>query len=206
MKILITAGPTHEPIDPVRYIGNRSSGKMGIALAAAALKAGHATTAILGPISENTPSGMRRIDVETADEMMRAVLAEFPNHDVLIMAAAVADYRPKAISTDKIARGTSLTIELEATEDIVAAAARAKRADQIVVGFSLESGGSIDRAKDKLHRKNLDLIVFNSPETLGGQTIRPTLIWPDGRLEPLSELSKSDFAEILLERIQKWFG
>ena len=111
MKILITAGPTHEPIDAVRYIGNRSSGQMGAALAAAAMEAGHLVTLILGPVSAAMPKVGQRIDVVTAAEMESAVLAEFPKHDVLIMAAAVADYRPKAIRSEKLARAGNLTIE-----------------------------------------------------------------------------------------------
>src|SRR5271154_3336034 len=98
MRILITAGPTREPIDPVRYIGNRSSGRMGAALSAAALAAGHTTTLIVGPVTVALPPAARRIDVETAQQMQDTVLREFPSHDLLIMAAAVADYRPKAVS------------------------------------------------------------------------------------------------------------
>jgi phosphopantothenoylcysteine decarboxylase / phosphopantothenate---cysteine ligase len=203
MRILITAGPTHEPIDPVRFVGNRSSGKMGAALGWAAVRAGHPVTIIVGPVAEAMPAGARRIDVQTADEMLRAVLAEFPNHDVLIMAAAVGDFRPKTVSNEKIPRRGGLTIELEPTEDIIAAAGGAKRAGQIVVGFSLESSGGVERAKEKLLRKKLDLMVFNTPETLGGETIHPTLLWPDGRQEDLRRLSKADFADALLKQLNQ---
>src|SRR6185437_7457342 len=127
MRVLITAGPTREPIDAVRYIGNRSSGRMGAALAAAALGAGHSVTLVLGPVSIAMPSQTRRIEVETAAQMHQAVISEFANHDLLIMAAAVADYRPKVVRTDKTPRQGSITIECEATEDIVADAARIKR-------------------------------------------------------------------------------
>src|SRR5665213_2640067 len=130
MKILITAGPTREPIDPVRYIGNRSSGRMGAALAEAGLAAGHAVTLIVGPVSVAMPAEAVRINVETAAQMHEAAMREFPSHALLIMAAAVADYRPKSISRGKISRHGALTIECEPTQDIIAAAGRIKRPDQ----------------------------------------------------------------------------
>src|SRR5438046_1726085 len=134
MRVLITAGPTYEPIDPVRFIGNRSSGKMGAALASASLKAGHQVTLILGPVTAPMPDGMLRIDVFSSREMHEAVLREFPKHDLLIMAAAVADFRPKGARTEKIERGGTLTIELEPTEDIAAAAGKIKQPHQRTIG------------------------------------------------------------------------
>ena len=115
MRVLITAGPTREPIDAVRYIGNRSSGQMGAALASAAMNAGHEVTLVLGPVTAPMPGGTRRIDVETAAQMLASVLAEFPQHDLLIMAAAVADYRPKIMHGGKLAREGGLKIVCEAT-------------------------------------------------------------------------------------------
>lgn len=200
MKILLTAGPTHEPIDAVRYIGNRSSGRMGASLVEAARRAGHEITMILGPATEAMPAGIRRIDVETAQQMLDAVLAEFPKHDLLIMAAAVADYRPKKLTKDKIARKGDLIIECEATEDIVAAAGRIKNHRQRTIGFSLETAGNIERSKEKLQRKKLDLIVYNPVETMNSRTIESILIWPDGRIENLPCRSKADFADILIQR------
>jgi phosphopantothenoylcysteine decarboxylase/phosphopantothenate--cysteine ligase len=200
MKILLTAGPTHEPIDAVRYIGNRSSGRMGASLVEAARRAGHEITMILGPATEAMPAGIRRIDVETAQQMLDAVLAEFPKHDLLIMAAAVADYRPKKLTKDKIARKGDLIIECEATEDIVAAAGRIKNHRQRTIGFSLETAGNIERSKEKLQRKKLDLIVYNPVETMNSRTIESILIWPDGRTENLPCRSKADFADILIQR------
>ena len=146
MRVLITAGPTREPIDVVRYIGNRSSGQMGAALASAALAAGHDVTLISGPVSVAMPSVSRRIEIETAAQMHEAVLTEFPSHDLLIMAAAVADYRPKQVHPDKLARAGSLMIECVPTEDILAAAGQIKRTDQRTVGFSLEMEGNLPRA------------------------------------------------------------
>jgi phosphopantothenoylcysteine decarboxylase/phosphopantothenate--cysteine ligase len=206
MRVLITAGPTREPIDAVRYIGNRSSGRMGAALTTAALAAGHRVTLILGPVSIPMPPQARRIDVETAAEMHQAVLAEFPNHDLLIMAAAVADYRPKVVRTDKTPRHGSLTIECEATEDIVAHAGRIKRPDQRIVGFSLELRGNIDRAREKLTRKNLDLIVYNPTETMNSESVEATLLWRDGKTESLSPSNKSEFADLLIRRCLTLFN
>lgn len=198
MRILITAGPTHEPIDAVRYIGNRSSGRMGLALAEASLAAGHQTTVISGPAAIAWPATCRTVEVTTAAQMHEAVLREWPNHDLLIMAAAVADYRPKTVRPDKTPREAALTIECEATPDIVADAARIKRPDQRIVGFSLEAAGGIERAREKLKRKNLQLIVYNGAETMNSQTIRPTLLWADGRSMAVEEMAKERFAETLL--------
>lgn len=200
MRLLITAGPTWEPIDAVRYIGNRSSGKMGAALADAAQRAGHTVTLVLGPVTASMPPEARRIDVQTAQQMQDAVLAEFPDHDLLIMAAAVADYRPAATHPDKLARQGKLTLELEPTPDIVAAASRLKRPDQRTIGFSLEARGNLDRARLKLARKGLDLIVYNPTDTMSSETIEAILLWPDGRREDLPCRPKPDFADILLKR------
>jgi len=206
MRILITAGPTHEPIDPVRYVGNRSSGLMGSALADVALKTDNTVTLIVGPVATAMPADARRINVETSRQMHDAVLAEFPNHDLLIMAAAVADYRPRSVREEKLERGGTLVLELEATEDIIADAGRIKRADQRTVGFSLSKAGDLDRAREKLRRKNLDLIVYNSYPTLGSDSVEAVLLWPDGRSETLPSRSKARFADILLQRAAALFA
>jgi phosphopantothenoylcysteine decarboxylase/phosphopantothenate--cysteine ligase len=200
MRILLTAGPTREPIDPVRYLGNRSSGQMGQGLAAAALRAGHAVTTILGPISVSMPKQLRRIDIETAQQMHDAVLTEFPKHDLLIMAAAVADYRPKTTQSEKIPSGDNLTLELEPTQDILAAASAIKRPDQRTVGFSLVSQHDLAKSQQKIRQKNLDLIVSNPLETISSPTIVAILFWPDGRTEELPSRSKAALADILLQR------
>lgn len=205
MRILITAGPTREPIDAVRYIGNRSSGRMGEALARAAQRANHQVTLILGPVSIAMPAEARRIDVETAAQMHAAVTSEFPGHELLIMAAAVADYRPIAARVDKMPRQGMIVIECEATEDIVAAVGKIKRADQRIIGFSLEQRGNVERAKEKLVRKNLDLIVYNPMETMRSADIEPTLLWPNGRAESLPRGTKSEFADILVARAIELF-
>ena len=206
MRILITAGPTREAIDAVRYISNRSSGRMGAGLTAASLRQGHETTLIVGPVSVPMPDGVRRIEVETAQQMHDAVMAEFPRHDLLIMAAAVADYRPKHASAGKLPRGGSLTIELEATDDIAAAAGRMKRPDQRTVGFSLEGDGGVDRARQKLHRKSFDLIVYNPVETMERDDIGPILVFPDGRQEEIPKSAKDDFADLLVRRAIELFS
>jgi len=200
MRMLLTAGPTREPIDPVRFIGNRSSGNVGAAIAEAGLRAGHDVTLIAGPVTAVMPQGARRFDVETSRQMMDAVMREFPQHDLLIMAAAVADYRPKMVRQAKIGRAGKLALELEPTEDIVATAAASRRSDQRVVGFSLEAGGGIERAIEKLRRKRLDLMVYNPAETMGSTVIESVLLWPDGRRQSLGNLNKSAFAEILVRQ------
>ena len=206
IQVLITAGPTREPIDPVRYLGNRSSGKMGAALAEAALRAGHRVTLLLGPVSSAMPAGARRIDIETAAQMHEAVLREFPRHDLLVMAAAVADFRPIHVHREKLGRGGPLIIECEPTEDIVAAAAAMKRPGQRVVGFSLEREGNLDRAREKLARKHLDLVVYNPTATMNSESVESVLLWPDGRSEALASRAKADFADILLARAAEWFA
>jgi phosphopantothenoylcysteine decarboxylase / phosphopantothenate---cysteine ligase len=200
MRILITAGPTYEPIDPVRFIGNRSSGQMGAALASAATSAGHDVTLILGPVAAAMPANVRRIDVMSSRDMLEAVLREFPDHELLIMAAAVADFRPKGSATKKLERGGTLTIELESTEDIAAAAGKIKRPDQRTVGFSLVARGDLARTKEKLARKNLDLIVYNPLDTMSSKTIESILLYPDGRTAELPLRDKQSFAQILIER------
>ncbi len=200
MTFLLTAGPTHEPIDPVRYIANRSSGKMGLALANSILSAGHSLIVILGPVSIEFPSKAKIIKIRTAAEMHEAVLDQFPSHDILIMAAAVADYRPKTIIPDKLARKGNLTIECEPTPDILAAASSQKTASQRTVGFSLEAAGNLDRAKQKMLAKNLDLMVFNPTETMGSDRIAATLLYPGHPPENLPSRSKGQFADILIQR------
>ena len=205
MKILLTAGPTYEPIDPVRFIGNRSSGQMGAALATAAIARHHEVTLILGPATAAMPSQLTRIDVFSSKDMLDAVLSEFPSHDLLIMAAAVADFRPKGSTDRKIERGGNLTIELESTEDIAAAVGKIKQPHQRSIGFSLVTRGDLKRTKEKLIRKNFDLIVYNPLDTMSSKTIESILLWPDGRTEELPTREKAAFAQILLERAARLF-
>ena len=206
MRILITAGPTREPIDPVRYLGNRSSGRMGRSLAEAAGRRGHAVTLVVGPVVVPMPADVRRVDVETTREMHDAVLAEWPDHDLLVMAAAVADYRPAAVSPTKLNRDAGLTLQLEPTEDILAAAGAAKRGDQRTVGFSLVDPADVGRSVEKLRRKRADLIVSNPLGTMGDAGVAAVLLWADGRAEQLPYRTKAAFADLLLDRAAGLFA
>lgn len=163
-KVLITAGPTHEPLDPVRFIGNRSSGKMGIALAKACESLGADVTLVLGPGTEKAPDGaIKIIPVQTAQEMLDACMDEFPTSDIAIMAAAVADFTPENLSAQKIKKTDSdLSLKLVRTPDILQTLGKMKKVNQCLVGFALETEKEKEHALDKLVRKNADFIVLNS--------------------------------------------
>ena len=162
-KVLITAGPTYEKIDPVRFIGNYSSGKMGFALAEECCRRGADVVLVAGPVSLQSSAAIRRIDVESADEMHAACLAEFAHADAAILCAAVADFKPAAVAAQKIKReGDGLTLKLAATHDIAAALGREKKGNQVLVGFALETNNEETSAQKKLESKNLDFIVLNS--------------------------------------------
>ena len=178
---------------------------MGAALANAARGAGHEVTLILGPVTAAMPESVPRIDVTTAGEMHDSVLLEFPNHDLLIMAAAVADYRPKLVSQEKFHRAGKLVLELEATDDIVAAASAIKRPNQRTIGFSLVPRGDLARTREKLIRKKLDLIIYNPIDTMSSETIESILVYPDGRSEDLGSRPKGEFADILIQRATALF-
>jgi phosphopantothenoylcysteine decarboxylase/phosphopantothenate--cysteine ligase len=164
LRVLVTAGGTREPLDPVRFIGNRSSGRMGLALARAARRLGAEVTLIAANVALGAPPGVDRIDVETASEIADAATHYFANSDILFMAAAVADFRPVGAGAKKIARedSGSLSVELTANPDIVAGLAKRRRPEQTLVGFAAEHGGDwFERAQGKLDRKGLDAIVAN---------------------------------------------
>jgi phosphopantothenoylcysteine decarboxylase / phosphopantothenate---cysteine ligase len=208
-KIVITAGGTHEPLDPVRMLTNRSSGKQGYALAQAALDLGAQVTLITTPTSLVSPVGANVIHVETAKQMLDAVLKESEESDALIMASAVADFRPRNMAKNKIKKeGGVPQIELEATEDIlktVAGQKSGKRRLRVVVGFAAESQDLLQNAANKLESKNLDLIVANdiSADDAGFavETNRVTLLFADGRRESLPLMSKAKTAEVILEQV-----
>lgn len=188
-KIVITAGPTYEKIDPVRFIGNYSSGKMGFALAAECASQGADVTLIAGPVSLSTPcSSIKRVNVESAEEMYRAAVEAFPSCDAAILSAAVADYRPSVCADKKIKRkGEGLTIELEPNKDIAAALGREKKSGQRLVGFALETNDAEANAREKLVKKNLDFIVLNSLADDGAgfahDTNKVTIIDGEGAVE-----------------------
>ena len=166
-KILVSAGPTYEFIDPVRFIGNHSSGKMGFAIAEEAASRGASVTLITGPVHLTTPEQVYRKDVVSAEEMKNAILHYFDDSDVLIMAAAVADYKPKVVSDEKIKKkNAKLSLELVKTDDILKEIVKNKK-QQFVVGFALETNNEQENAKQKLVHKNLDAIVLNSLNDTG---------------------------------------
>lgn len=208
-KIVVTAGGTHEPLDPVRVLTNRSSGKQGYALAQAALDFGAQVILITTPTSLTSPVGANVIHVETARQMLEAVLKESEVSDALIMAAAVADFRPRSTAKDKIKKeGGVPQIELEATEDIlktVAAKKSEKKRPRVVLGFAAESQDLLQNAANKLESKNLDLIVANDISAndagFAVETNRVTLLFADGRRESLPLMSKTKTAEAILERV-----
>lgn len=198
-KALVTAGPTHEALDPVRFIGNHSSGKMGYAIAEVLEKLGACVTLISGPSALPIPEGLRFVSVTSAQDMLEACLAIFPETDITVMSAAVADYRPKAVAKEKIKKhDTSLSIELEKTTDILATLGSQKTNEQLLVGFALETNDEVENAKDKLARKNLDFIVLNSLQDKGagfaGDQNKITIITKAGEQTSFDLKSKHDVA------------
>jgi phosphopantothenoylcysteine decarboxylase/phosphopantothenate--cysteine ligase len=208
-KIVVSAGGTQEPIDPVRVIMNRSSGKQGLAIAQAALERGARVVLVSGPIHLPVPIGVNHLPVRTAEEMLAAVLHEVVDADALVMAAAVADFRPISAAGDKIKREKGVPqITLEPTPDILTAVAELKNRSgmpRVVVGFAAESQDLIQNARNKLHSKQLDLIVANDITALDAgfavDTNRVTILDAGGGQEALPLLNKAEVAAVLIERI-----
>jgi phosphopantothenoylcysteine decarboxylase/phosphopantothenate--cysteine ligase len=203
--VLITAGPTCEDLDPVRYLTNRSSGKMGYAVAEAAARRGARVILVSGPTSLESPAGVERIDVRTADEMHRAVQGKFLESSIAIFAAAVADYRPVQNFDQKIKRDKHpLTLSLEATPDILASVAKNK-GNRLVVGFAAETQSVGENARKKLTAKNADMIVANDVTAEGAgfdhDTNIVTLFARDGRDLPLPRMSKAEVAQRILDEV-----
>ena len=203
MKILITAGPTREAIDPVRFLSNRSTGKMGYALAQAAHELGYAVTLVSGPVVLTPPEGVTVVAVESAAEMAEAVKLRAASADLVIMAAAVADYRPKFRSAVKIKKGSdSLVLELERTEDILDTLGRSRHSGQILVGFAAETGDLLANAADKLARKHLDWVAANlvgvPDRGFAADTNAVTLLGRSGAKIELALQSKLDLARKIL--------
>ena len=207
-KILITAGPTQEPIDAVRYISNRSSGKMGFAIANAAALRGAEVTLISGPVSLQTPRNVTRVDVQTAEEMAEAVQDRFAKHEAVIMAAAVADFTPSRPAKKKMKKedlkGENIHLELHQTKDILASLGE-KKDGKILVGFALETDDEVRNAKEKLKRKHLNFIVLNNPLVegagFGADTNVVSIIDKSGAVKKLPRLSKFDVANAILDRV-----
>jgi len=208
-KVIVTAGGTQEPLDPVRVLTNRSSGKQGYALAQAALDAGAQVTLISTPTALTPPIGAHVINVETAKQMLDCVITESADSDALIMAAAVADFRPKTMVKDKIKKdGGVPQIELEETEDILKTVSSQRRRGKrpfVVVGFAAESRDLLENATVKLKSKGLDFIAANDISAgdagFAVETNRVTLLFADGRKESLPLMSKNEVAETIIERL-----
>lgn len=206
MRLLITAGPTREPIDPVRFLSNRSSGRMGYALAEAACEAGHEVVLISGPVTIPAPEGVQWVRVETAREMFDAVQISLNGCDAAIFSAAVADYRPAHFAVQKMKKTSDkLVLELERTEDILGSARSKFGFRGILVGFAAETENVIAHARDKLERKGCDMIVANDVSQAGigfdSAENEVTLCLPGGRTIALPRQSKTDLARVLIAHI-----
>ena len=204
-KVVVTAGPTLEPIDPVRVITNRSSGKMGYAVATAAREAGADVTLITGPTALAAPAGVRLVPIETVAELRDAVLASLPDADAVIMAAAVSDYQAVEESASKLKKtdvGDELTLRLVRTADVLAAVAAARRPTTLVVGFKAETGDPVAEAGRMLAEKGLDLVVANdvSQDVFGSDFDQVTFVSADGA-EPMPRMAKAEVARRLIEKV-----
>ena len=204
-KVLITAGPTIEDIDPVRFLSNRSSGKMGLALAENAHKRGAEVTLVIGPVPLQIPPGFNCIHVRSAEDMFQAVNREFAGCDIFIACAAVADYTPARKALQKIKKGKGgLNLQLVRTKDILAEMKNKKKVHQKVIGFSVETENLVENSTNKLQRKNLDMIIANNPAIKGaafeGDTNQVEIITKTRHITlPMS--SKSDIADKILDNI-----
>lgn len=205
-RVLVTAGPTREPIDPVRFISNRSSGKMGFAIANAAALRGAVVTLVSGPVQLGTPRNVERVDVSTAEEMERAVLERSASADIIIMAAAVADFTPVQFADKKLRREEegSFPVDLRGTTDILGTLGE-KKGQKILVGFALEMENEVQNAALKLKRKNLDLIVANNPTVEGAgfdaETNVVSILDRKGEVQQLERMPKFDVAMHILDRV-----
>lgn len=208
MRVLLTAGPTYEPLDPVRFLGNRSTGKMGYALAVAFAAAGAQVTLISGPSSLPDPRSpaIRTVRVETAAQMFAVAAEVAAAADIWVFAAAVADYRPAQVVAEKIKKsGDTLTLELVRNVDIAATLGQTKRAEQFSVGFALETTNELAHAQDKLHRKNFDLVVLNSLRDAGAgfghDTNKVRVLSAAGLVRSFELQAKTDLAHALVQLV-----
>ena len=209
LRILISSGPTREPIDAVRFISNYSTGVMGQCVAREAWRRGHRVTFVSGPTQVQPPAQISAVRVESARQMSLALRRAMPRADVLIMAAAVCDFRPVTVALTKLARRGRLSLRLEATPDLVARLPR--RRGQLVVGFALEAARVRERTAKKLRDKRLDLIVGQELDGTGApfgrRKVDAVLLWPSGRLRTLGPVSKPRLARVLLDEIEQlWYG
>ena len=207
-QIVVTAGATREPIDPVRFISNHSSGKMGIALARAAWRRGADVRLIAGHVDVPIPREISSVTTNTVQEMAESVANALPSADVLIMAAAPADFRPQSEAPQKIKKGKSApSIALTQTEDILKSTIGKRKKKSLIVGFALETNDGVANARQKLKSKDLDIVVLNNANEEGAgfgvDTNRVTVIGRDGKEQPIELMSKTDLAEVLLDRIER---
>jgi phosphopantothenoylcysteine decarboxylase/phosphopantothenate--cysteine ligase len=213
MHVLLTAGPTYEPLDPVRFLGNRSTGKMGYALAEAFVEVGAEVTLISGPVHLAAPASarIRTVRVETAQQMYEAAAQAAPVADVWVFAAAVADYRPAVVALEKIKKdGDTLTLELVKNVDIAATLGQTKRPEQFAVGFALETTNELAHALGKLQRKNFDLVVLNSLRDAGAgfghDTNKVSVLDRAGQVLNFELQAKTELARGLVQLIQTRFA
>jgi phosphopantothenoylcysteine decarboxylase/phosphopantothenate--cysteine ligase len=213
MRVLLTAGPTYEPLDPVRFLGNRSTGKMGYALAEAFAGIGAEVTLISGPVALPPPVNplIKTVRVETAQQMYEAAAQAAPAADIWVFAAAVADYRPANVAAEKIKKaGDTLTLELVKNVDIAATLGQSKRPEQFAVGFALETTNELAHATDKLHRKNFDLVVLNSLRDTGAgfghDTNKVSVLDRAGQVLNFELQAKTELARVLVQLIQARFA
>ena len=202
--VLITAGPTYEKLDPVRFIGNYSTGKMGFALAEECLQRGADVTLVAGPVALQCSPAIHRIDVESCDEMYHAATEAFPHCDIAILCAAVADFKPATVADQKIKRGKDgLHIDLLPTQDIAATLGKMKTSRQKLVAFALETNNEVHNAEEKLRKKNADLIVLNSTRipdtTFGSDNNQIAIIARDGSRRDFPKKSKRDVAKDIVD-------
>jgi phosphopantothenoylcysteine decarboxylase/phosphopantothenate--cysteine ligase len=205
-RVLVTAGPTHEPIDPVRFLGNRSSGKMGVAIATEALARGAHVTLILGPGTVAPPVGVETVHIQTAEDLRREVLACAENADVVVMAAAVADFRPKAVAETKLKKDQGVPdLVLEPTPDILAELGGRKRPGQLLVGFAAETHDVEAAGRDKLARKHADLLVANlvgrEGTGFGAESNDAAIVSAAGEDVPMRSWTKAELAAALCDRL-----
>lgn len=208
INVLVTAGPTEEPLDPVRYLTNRSSGKMGCAIANRAKARGANVTLVSGPLKTQAPDGIKCIKIRTASEMRDRVMELFHNHHIIIKAAAVADYRPETIADNKIKKtGEPVSINLVQNPDILKEVGKMKRDDQVLVGFAAETNNALENAKKKLMEKNADMLVLNDVSKPGAgfdyDTNIVRLLFRDREDEQYEIMAKEKIADIILDRIME---
>lgn len=200
-KILITSGPTREYLDPIRFISNQSSGRMGSALAAAAIDFGHDVCVVSGPVQVSYPEAAEVVSIETTSEMQDAVIEHFPSCDGMIAAAAPCDFRPKVFADSKMKKtGDGINVEFTETSDILATVSREKRTDQWAVGFALETDNGIENAMKKLIEKQLNLIVLNGPDAMNSENNRIRILGINGIIAGF-EGTKHDVARNIVNTI-----